>query len=256
MNARWTFLVICVSLVCGCASTEFKMYEGRGNSFEGRGGTKTIVDGMDVWDNGEPPRRFKILGFIQDERPGGIIPMSQLRSDIVKKARQVGGDAVIQAGSQSQIAGYYSSGSATATTFGNTTTAVGTGFTMPVRRNSASFVVVKFEDTAAAAEIGQATPELRKFSGYWSVVFGGATSGDCASLLIDTNGQISARCRLLMSPGVYGEFTVAGLVNAAGAASLTATTGATMSGVFVTPSSGSGNWTNGTASGTWIASRI
>lgn len=256
MIARWTLLVVCAVLACGCASTEFKMFEGRGNSFQGRGGTKTIVDGMEVWDNGEPPRTFKILGFIQDERPGGIIPMSQLRSDIVKKARQVGGDAVIQAGSQSQIAGYYSAGSATATTLGNTTSAVGTGFTMPVRRNSATFVVVKFEDTAAAAEIGLATPELRKFSGYWSVVFAGATSGDCANLLIDPTGRISASCRLLISPGVYTEFSVAGSVNAAGAAALTATTGATMSGVFPTPSSGSGNWTNGSAAGTWIASRI
>jgi hypothetical protein len=256
MNARWTFLVVCAALTCGCASTEFKMYEGRGNSFEGRGGTKTVVDGMDVWDNGEPPRRFKILGFIQDDRPGGIIAMSQLRSDIVKKARQVGGDAVIQAGSQSQIAGYYSAGSATATTFGNTTSAVGTGFAMPVRRNSASFVVVKFEDTITPVEIDQVAPEMRKFSGYWSVVFAGATSGDCANLLIDPNGRISASCRLLMSPGVYSEFSVAGGVNAAGAAALTATTGATMSGVFSNPSSGSGNWTNGTASGTWIASRI
>lgn len=256
MNARWTFLVFCAALLYGCASTEFKMYEGRGNAYEGRGGTRAVVDGMDVWDNGEPPRRFRILGFIQDERPGGIIAMAQLRSDIVKKARQVGGDAVIQASSQSQIAGYYSSGSATATTYGSTTTAFGTGFTAPVRRNSATFVVVKFEDSAVPVSVGQVAPELRKFSGYWSVVFAGTTSGDCANLLIDPSGNISASCRLSVSRGIYSEFSVAGVVDASGAATLTATTGATMTGVFATPNSGSGDWTNGAASGTWIASRI
>jgi hypothetical protein len=50
---------------------------------------------MDMWTNGDPPRRFRILGIIDDERPGGLIPMAELKHDIVKKAREHGGDAVI-----------------------------------------------------------------------------------------------------------------------------------------------------------------
>jgi hypothetical protein len=101
---------------------------------------------MKLWDNGDPPRKFKVLGIIDDERPGGIISMSQLRGDIVKKAREAGGDAVIQLGSKSQIASYYSSGAASAYAYGNSATAYGSSTTIPVRRNVAKFAVIKYVD--------------------------------------------------------------------------------------------------------------
>jgi hypothetical protein len=112
--------------------------------FEGKGGTKVVVDGMEVWDNGDPPRKFKVLGIIDDQRPGGIIPMSQLRSDMVKKAREAGGDAVVQLSNQSQIAGYYTSGSASAYAYGGSATAYGFSTSAPVRRNVAKFAVIKY----------------------------------------------------------------------------------------------------------------
>jgi hypothetical protein len=134
--------------LAACTTTEYKPYEARAdqNVFEGRGGTKIVVDGMEIWDNGDPPRRFKILGIIDDERPGGIIPMSQLRSDMVEKAREAGGDALILLGSQSRITGSYTSGSGTAYSSGNTATGYGSAVTVPVRRNSAKFAVIKYLD--------------------------------------------------------------------------------------------------------------
>lgn len=130
--------------VAGCAHTEYQSFESKTNIFEGNGGTKAVVDGMELWDNGEPPRKFKVLGIIEDERPGGLIPMAQLRSDMVKKAREAGGDALIQLGSQSQIAGYYSNGSASAYGYGNSVNAYGSSTTMAVRRNMAKFAVIKY----------------------------------------------------------------------------------------------------------------
>jgi hypothetical protein len=138
-------LVIAVA-VSACASTQFKSFEGRSNIVEGQGGTKVVVDGMDVWDNGDPPRRFQLLGIIEDERPGGILPMSQLRSDMVKKAREVGGTALIQIRSESQIMGYQSTGSATGTSFGNTTRISGTSNSIALRKNAAAFAVIKYVD--------------------------------------------------------------------------------------------------------------
>lgn len=147
MKTSLAFLAVLVlSLVAGCATTEYKSFETKDNVFEGKGGTKVVIDGMEFWDNGEPPRRFKVLGIIDDQRPGGIIPMSQLRSDMVKKAREAGGDAVIQLGNQSQIAGYYTSGSASAYSYGSSATAYGSSTTMPVRRNMAKFAVIKYVD--------------------------------------------------------------------------------------------------------------
>lgn len=137
-------ILFAVSFFAGCANTEFKTFEGRSNVVDGKGGTKVVVDGMEIWDNGEPPRKFKVLGIIDDERPGGLIPMSQLRGDMVKKAREVGGEAIIQLNNQSQIAGYYTNGSATAYAYGNSATAYGSSTTMPVRRNVAKYAVIKY----------------------------------------------------------------------------------------------------------------
>lgn len=138
--------VAVIALLAGCANTEYKPFEAKNNMFEGKGGTKVVVDGIDIWDNGDPPRKYKVLGIIDDERPGGLVPMSQLRADMVKKAREAGGDAVVQLGSQSQIAGYYTSGAASAYASGSSATAYGSSTTMPVRRNSAKFAVIKYLD--------------------------------------------------------------------------------------------------------------
>lgn len=138
--------ILVLPLVAGCATTSYKPYEAKSNIFEGKGGTKVVFDGMEIWDNGDPPRRFTVLGIIDDQRPGGIIPMSQLRGDMVRKAREAGGDAIVQLSNQSQIAGYYTSGSATAYSYGSSATAYGSSTTMPVRRNVAKFVVIKYVD--------------------------------------------------------------------------------------------------------------
>jgi hypothetical protein len=111
---------------------------------EGRGGTKKIVDGVDVWTFGDPPRRFQVLGIIQDNRPGGIIPMAQMKHDIIAKARQSGGDAVIFASSASQLQGYYTAGSATAYGYGNYASAFGSSTTVPITRRSSAYVVIKY----------------------------------------------------------------------------------------------------------------
>lgn len=140
------FVAFVVLFMAGCATTEYKSFEGNAKVFEGMGGTKVVVEGMELWDNGDPPRKFKVLGIIDDERPGGLIPMAQLRSDVVKKAREAGGDAIVQLGSQSKITGYYTSGSASAYAYGNSATAYGSSNTMPVHRNMSKFAVIKYVD--------------------------------------------------------------------------------------------------------------
>jgi hypothetical protein len=146
MNIKHAISLAIILTLIGCASTQFKTFEGRNNVIEGKGGTKVVIDGMELWDNGDPPRRFQLVGLIEDERPGGIIPMMQLRSDMVKKAREVGGAALIQIRSQSQITGYQSDGSATATSFGNVTNISGSSSSFALRKNSATFAVIKYLD--------------------------------------------------------------------------------------------------------------
>ena len=138
--------IAAISLLAGCANTEYKSFDARNNVFQGAGGTKILVEGMDFWDNGDPPRKFRVLGIIDDERSAGLIPMSQLRGDMVKKAREVGGDAVVQISSQSQIAGYYTSGSASVYASGSSAAAYGSSTTVPVARNVSRFAVIKYLD--------------------------------------------------------------------------------------------------------------
>jgi hypothetical protein len=144
MIYRIFFLLIAAVAFVSCTNTEFQSWEGRNSIVEGRGGTRKVVDGMDVWTHGDPPRRFQVLGIIEDNRPGGIIPMAQMKHDIVAKARQSGGDAVILVSSQSQLAGYYTSGSATAYGYGNFASAYGSSTTVPLTRHTAAFVVIKY----------------------------------------------------------------------------------------------------------------
>lgn len=136
--------LILLFVLASCATTDYKPFEARDNLFEGRGGTKEVVDGMEIWDNGEPPRKFTILGIIDDRRSGGLIPMLQLKSDVVKKAREAGGDAVLELGNSSQLSGLYASGSASATAYGNSATAYGSSTTVPMFRNAAKFAVIKW----------------------------------------------------------------------------------------------------------------
>jgi len=48
-----TPLVVSISALGACANTEFKPFDAKDNVFQGRGGTKVVVDGMEIWDNGE-----------------------------------------------------------------------------------------------------------------------------------------------------------------------------------------------------------
>lgn len=120
--------VLAASILVGCATTKFSAFEGDGKIHEGSGGTREIVDGMEIWDHGNPPSRFRILGVIEDERPDGPISLSQLSQDVVKQARAIGGDALIRESNRSQLRGFVTSGTSN----------------IPVRRNYATFAVIKY----------------------------------------------------------------------------------------------------------------
>lgn len=133
-------------LLAACAHTEYKEFDGGSAFLEGKGGTKVVVDGMEFWDNGDPPRRYKVIGIIEDERPGGLVPMASLRSDMVSKAKAAGGDAVVQLSSDSQISGFINNGMTMGQYQRGAMTSMSTGFSAPMRKNVGKFAVVKYLD--------------------------------------------------------------------------------------------------------------
>jgi len=66
---------------------------------DGQGGERTTIDGTDIWKQGDPPRRYQILGAITDERCNCNAlfrkVISALDSDIAKATKAAGGDAAI-----------------------------------------------------------------------------------------------------------------------------------------------------------------
>ena len=78
-------------LLSACAAmVQFDPYEGENVPRLGQGGAKTVVDGMDVWTRGEPPRRYRIAGYLQ------VLQYPGTQALAVDRARQAGGAALIQ----------------------------------------------------------------------------------------------------------------------------------------------------------------
>lgn len=96
-------------LVCAAPSharQHFQPYEGKDAVQEGRGGTRVTRNGVDFWSNGTPPRRFQVIGMMEDRRGNGVLAGEIIGSaSIAKATRKAGGDAVIVLSSNVHSAG-------------------------------------------------------------------------------------------------------------------------------------------------------
>jgi hypothetical protein len=123
---------------------------------EGGYGIRKVVDGVDIWTTGEPPRKYQVLGIINDERLQAPFEMARYYHDIAAKVKKAAGNGAIEAYSNSQITAIVSNSS---TTSSGTVSAYGAGnaafghysgtsntigWTAPQQHHSARFVVVKY----------------------------------------------------------------------------------------------------------------
>ena len=140
-------LVAALLGLVSCASTTFTALPPQGDGiYQGKGGTKSVVDGMDIWSDGDPPRRYRVLGFVEDQRPGEAKSVSRLGADVVSKARAVGGQALIQITSRSDVVGVQDVDPSTGTTHGNTAAAPGSTTPVSVRRITTRLFVIQYVD--------------------------------------------------------------------------------------------------------------
>ncbi|MFM7029073.1 MAG: hypothetical protein ACKOXK_10420 [Chakrabartia sp.] len=78
------------------AKIDFAAYEGPPKIVEGEGGTKITKNGIDYWTTGTPPRRYQVIGFVQDKRDESWDGGQAIGSpNIAGKVKKAGGDAVI-----------------------------------------------------------------------------------------------------------------------------------------------------------------
>jgi hypothetical protein len=93
MSLRLPFAAFLLPLILvSCAGPEFQPYSGPAVQ-AGTGGYSRIVSGMPVWD-GTPPRKFQILGMIQEEG-GSRATSNTVLKDIVAVAKLHGADAIL-----------------------------------------------------------------------------------------------------------------------------------------------------------------
>jgi hypothetical protein len=107
MSRRLLFSIGCFAIT-GCTalvSSDYQHYEGRDNVHQGVGGTKVVVNGIDFWANGSPPRKFAILGVVTSEVGAGFGDEALIRSSVASRAKREGGDAAVQITNNTDFSG-------------------------------------------------------------------------------------------------------------------------------------------------------
>lgn len=158
-----TAAVLCL-MVVSC-KTDYTEWRGGGVQ-RGSGGACKVVEGVEVWTYGSPNKPYRIIGVIEDSRPGAILPMARRDSNVASEAKERGGDGVIMIGSQKEQTGTFNTMNAqtytTGTLTGGTTylgpgltryngqyqgtsNTFGAGVGMNVYRASAQYQVFKYE---------------------------------------------------------------------------------------------------------------
>jgi hypothetical protein len=94
------------------AETTYSAYEGPAVVKTGEGGTKIAKNGIDYWTSGTPPRRYQVIGMVQDKRYETPWRGHAIGSpSIAEKVKKAGGDAIImQAQEEAGSGGGYGSG--------------------------------------------------------------------------------------------------------------------------------------------------
>lgn len=121
--------------------TRYETYEARNSVREGQGGSRISKDGVDFWTIGDPPHRYQIIGIIRDNRGTSHLHGNAIGSSgVVKKVREVGGDAVILLNQNSSVKGIWSQGEA----YQSGNQAYGSGLSFPIEERVTIFAVVKY----------------------------------------------------------------------------------------------------------------
>lgn len=148
-------ILLGATLALSACATDYYSYSGS-PVYVGQGGASKNVNGIDFWVLGTPPRKFRIIGYIEDSRKRGLIEMATRDSNVAAKAKAAGGDGVIRTGDFQQYVATASTASANAHTTGNATlvgntaqfnantTASGTQVSVPIFWRNSQYLVIKY----------------------------------------------------------------------------------------------------------------
>ncbi|MBA4706833.1 hypothetical protein [Aquitalea aquatica] len=94
---RWATLCVLALCLAACTTADYTTYEYRnGNKvIDGEGGSKRLVDGVEIWDAGDPPHRYRIMGMLRvSDYDQPYVNLRLLRA-IAQQVRRNSGSAAI-----------------------------------------------------------------------------------------------------------------------------------------------------------------
>ena len=77
-------ILLGAALALSACATDYYIYSGS-PVYSGQGGASKNVNGVDFWVLGTLPRKFRIIGYIEDSRKRGIIEMATRDPNIAAK---------------------------------------------------------------------------------------------------------------------------------------------------------------------------
>ncbi len=83
-----------VLLLGACTQTRYYPFVGA-NEQQGHGiAARRIINGIDVWSDGTPPRKYEVIGVVYDSRSGFF--RDSILKDVTRKAKRMGGQGILE----------------------------------------------------------------------------------------------------------------------------------------------------------------
>lgn len=82
-----------ILLATSCANIKYSEYRGH-EPVVGKGGSVRTVLGIDFWTDGDPNRRYQVIGSMEYQRKEGMFG-GDTDKDLAKAVKEQGGDALI-----------------------------------------------------------------------------------------------------------------------------------------------------------------
>lgn len=109
MRKQVLIAVLVAAGLGGCAATRPAYVEYHGGEVQvGRGGAMKVVDGVELWSDGSPPRKHRIIAMTtrSSNAPGSV------SSRVILDVKAAGGDAAVQVSATDKLLGVGKGGSA------------------------------------------------------------------------------------------------------------------------------------------------
>jgi hypothetical protein len=118
-----------------CVTTKSLSYSDH-TVYQGTGGACETKDGIDLWWNGTPNRKYVIIGLLIQ---GGLSPLGD--AALVKEAKAMGGNGILRGLRESQQVGSITSGNGYISPYGYIN---GSSVTHAIMRGEYQYYVIKY----------------------------------------------------------------------------------------------------------------